>query len=159
MSLTEYPDTCHAFDTPTLPETYLVSKARSTRDSRLKKGPAGTIVNTLTRFQYSTKSDPCVATGAHVGYNPDAARAAREAITVFVKQVLANCLRASRGHKDPPDNRRRSPLMASATLLRKCIPIYPLLWSLKSSGRRSADAGPGTALQRRERRRRLRWAS
>jgi dienelactone hydrolase len=90
VALTEYPDSNHAFDTPTLPQSMFVPKAQSTRNCRLKEGPNGIIVNATTQAPYSIKSDPCVAIGAHVGYNPDSAAAVREAVTAFVKQALVN---------------------------------------------------------------------
>jgi dienelactone hydrolase len=88
--LTEFPETWHAFDTPTLPRLYLLAKAQSTRNCRLKEGPNGTILNAATMAPYSVKTDPCAAPGAHVGYNPEATAAAHEAITALVRQVLLN---------------------------------------------------------------------
>jgi dienelactone hydrolase len=90
VTLTEYPDSNHSFDTPTLAKSILVPKAQSTRNCRLKEGPNGVIVNAATQAPYSIKTDSCVAIGAHVGHNPDATAAAREAVTAFVKQVLVN---------------------------------------------------------------------
>jgi dienelactone hydrolase len=90
VSLTEYPDTQHAFDTPTLPTTVLVPKAQSTRDCRLKEGRNGIILNAATQAPFSIKSDACMAIGAHVRYNPEATAAARGAVSGFIKQVLVN---------------------------------------------------------------------
>lgn len=87
VTLTEYPDSQHSFDTPTSPALVDVPKAQSTRNCRLKEGPDGTIVNAATGEAYSLK-DPCVATGAHTGHNPQTTEAARKAVVAFVQDVL-----------------------------------------------------------------------
>ena len=88
VTLTEYATAQHAFDVPTLPPSFEVPKAQSTRNCRLKEGPNGTTLNAATEAPYSIKGDPCVAIGAHVGYSAEATAAARAAITEFVKQTL-----------------------------------------------------------------------
>ena len=90
VSLTEYPEAQHAFDSPTSPPLFPVPRAQSTRNCRLKEGPNGTTLNAVTLVPYSIKSDPCVAVGAHVGYNAQATAAARQAVIGLVKQVLLN---------------------------------------------------------------------
>jgi len=90
VSLTEYPDTWHAFDVPTYPPLFELKKAQSTRNCQLREGPGGVILNAATSAPYSLKSDPCVAIGAHIGYSPTSAAAARESVTAFFKQTLLN---------------------------------------------------------------------
>jgi dienelactone hydrolase len=90
ISLTEYADSNHAFDVPTYPPLLEIKKAQSTRNCRLKEGPDGVILNAATMVPYVLKSDPCVAVGAHIGYNPASTAAAREAVALFLKQVLLN---------------------------------------------------------------------
>jgi dienelactone hydrolase len=88
VTLTEYPDAQHSFDTPTSPLLVEIAKAQSTRNCRLKEGSDGTILNAETGKPYKLGTDACVATGAHVGHNPTATAAAREAVVRFVQSVL-----------------------------------------------------------------------
>ncbi|GJE12102.1 alpha/beta hydrolase [Methylobacterium longum] len=88
VALTEYPDAQHSFDTPTSPPLVGIPKAQSTRNCRLKEGDEGTILNAATSEPYKLGTDACVATGAHVGHNPTATAAAREALVRFVQAVL-----------------------------------------------------------------------
>lgn len=90
VTLTEYPDSQHGFDSPTSPSIVAVPKAQSTRNCRLKEGPGGAILNAATGQPYSLASDPCVAVGAHVGHNAEATEAARTAVLGFVQQALGN---------------------------------------------------------------------
>jgi len=90
VSLTEYPDSQHGFDSPTSPPLVAVPKAQSTRNCRLKEGPNGAILDAGTGQPYSLKTDPCVAIGAHVGHNAEATEAARAAVLRFVQQTLVN---------------------------------------------------------------------
>jgi dienelactone hydrolase len=88
VALTEYPDAQHSFDTPTSPPLVEIPKAQSTRNCRLKEGANGTILNAATSEPFKLGTDACVATGAHVGHNPTATAAAREAVVRFVQAVL-----------------------------------------------------------------------
>lgn len=90
VSLTEYPDSQHGFDSPTSPKLLAVPKAQSTRNCRLKEGPNGTTLNAATGALFSIKDDTCVAIGAHIGYNPEATAAARQAVSTFLRQTLTN---------------------------------------------------------------------
>ncbi len=90
VSLTEYPDSQHGFDSPTSPPLVAVPKAQSTRNCRLKEGPNGAILDAGTGQPYSLKTDPCVAIGAYVGHNAEATDAARAAVLRFVQQTLVN---------------------------------------------------------------------
>ena len=88
VSLTEYPDAQHSFDTPTSPPLVEIPKAQSTRNCRLTEGADGTILNAATGEPYKLATDACVATGTHVGHNPTATAAARDAVVQFVKATL-----------------------------------------------------------------------
>ena len=90
VTLTEYPGAQHSFDSPTLPPLVPVPRAQSTRNCQLKEGPNGTTLNAVSLVPYSVKGDPCVAVGAHVGYNAEATAAARQSVVGLVKQVLLN---------------------------------------------------------------------
>ena len=87
--LTEYPDSQHAFDNPVSPRVLEVAKAQSTRNCRIKEGADGIAVNAASGKPFAM-TDPCVAIGAHIGHNPDATAAARQAVIAFLKQTLAN---------------------------------------------------------------------
>lgn len=88
VSLTEYPDSPHGFDSPLSPALLAVPNAQSTRNCRLKEGPDGTILNAETGQPFSIKTDPCVALGAHVGHNPETTASARIAVRDFLSQTL-----------------------------------------------------------------------
>ncbi len=90
VTLTEYPDSQHGFDSPTSAQLVAVPRAQSTRNCRLKEGPGGTMLNAATGQPYSLRTDPCVAVGAHVGHNAAATEAARTAVLRFVQQTLGN---------------------------------------------------------------------
>jgi dienelactone hydrolase len=88
ITLTEYADSQHGFDSPTAPPLLAVPKAQSTRNCHLKEGPDGTILDAQTGEVYSIKTDPCVAIGAHVGHNPMATEAARADVMAFLTATL-----------------------------------------------------------------------
>ena len=90
VTLTEYPDSQHGFDSPTSAALVAVPKAQSTRNCRLKEGQDGAMLNAATGQPYSLRTDPCVAVGAHVGHNAAATEAARTAVLRFVQQTLGN---------------------------------------------------------------------
>jgi len=90
VTLAEYPDSQHGFDSPTSAALVAVPKAQSTRNCRLKEGPDGTVLNAATGQPYSLRTDPCVAVGAHVGHNAAATEAASTAVLRFVQQTLGN---------------------------------------------------------------------
>lgn len=89
VALTEYADAQHGFDSPTSPKLLAVPKAQSTRNCRLEEGPNGTTLNAATGVPFSVRDDACVAIGAHVGHNAEATAAARQAVTAFLRQALA----------------------------------------------------------------------
>ena len=90
VTLAEYPDSQHSFDSPTSPPIFAVPKAQSTRNCRLKEGPQGSILNAETGQPFSLKTDPCVAIGAHVGHNQAATDAARKDVQTFAREKLLN---------------------------------------------------------------------
>lgn len=88
VSLTEYPDSPHGFDSPLAPRLLAVPNAQSTRDCKLAIGPDGAVLNAQTGQPYAIKSDPCVAVGAHVGHNPETTAMVRVAVREFLQQAL-----------------------------------------------------------------------
>ena len=88
ITLTEYADSQHGFDSPTTPPIVAVPKAQSTRNCQLKEGPGGTVIDAQTSQPYSIKTSQCVAIGAHVGHNAQMTEAARADVMAFLTSVL-----------------------------------------------------------------------
>jgi len=88
IALTEYVDSQHSFDTPTLPPLVAVPKAQSTRNCQLKEGPNGTLLDAATSQPYELKTASCVAIGAHVGHNAQTTEAVRADVMTFLKATL-----------------------------------------------------------------------
>ena len=88
VQLTEYPNAHHAFDIPlgsVTPE--LRPNNQTARHCAIREEPEGQLINAATRQRF-TYADPCVERGSHVGYDPDATRAAHEAVGAFIKAVF-----------------------------------------------------------------------
>ncbi len=88
VTLTEYADSQHGFDSPTTPRLVEVPKAQSTRNCRLKEGPNGTLLEAETGQPYAIRTSACVAVGAHVGHNPQATEAVRADVMAFLVGAL-----------------------------------------------------------------------
>ncbi|GJD48223.1 hypothetical protein OPKNFCMD_0939 [Methylobacterium crusticola] len=87
VALTEYPNAPHGYDNPLSPRSLAVPAAQSTRNCRLVEGLRGAIEVAGTQAAY-TMADPCVATGAHVGHDPEATAATRDAVLAFFRETL-----------------------------------------------------------------------
>jgi dienelactone hydrolase len=88
VTLTEYVDAYHAFDLPQLPTTRLfLLNAQTTRECRMIEEPLGRIVNLKTKEPF-TYADPCVERGVHVAYNPEAQKAAAQAVKDFLRATF-----------------------------------------------------------------------
>jgi dienelactone hydrolase len=83
---TEYPGAHHGFDNEFGSGLSVVGGAMSSRDCR-RAEVGGRIVNADTGAPFSY-SDACVARGASVGYDPDAAARARAAVTDLLGDVF-----------------------------------------------------------------------
>ena len=88
ITLTEYADSQHGFDSPTSPPVVSVPKAQSTRNCRLNEGPNGTLADADTGQPYELKTASCVAIGAHVGHNAQATEAVRADVMAFLAAAL-----------------------------------------------------------------------
>ncbi len=86
-ALTEYPDAHHGFDSPLIPRLLPVRDAQTTRGCQLREGENGAILNAQ-GAPFALERDACVATGAHVGHNPEAAAAVRAAVRDFFRGAL-----------------------------------------------------------------------
>jgi dienelactone hydrolase len=87
VTLVEYANGQHGFDSPFQPLLVTVADAQTTRGCRLEEGAGGAMLNAATKQPY-TLADACVARGAHVGYDPVGAAAVRAAVRAFVEEKL-----------------------------------------------------------------------
>jgi dienelactone hydrolase len=87
VQMTEYPDTWHAYDSPTLPATPVVAQNAQTTHCDLKEGPVGTIVNAATQKPFSY-ADTCVGRNPHVAYSASSTRATEDAVRILLKTVF-----------------------------------------------------------------------
>jgi dienelactone hydrolase len=88
VQMSEYPDTWHAFDYPSLTTSPTVVHNGQTTNCVLMEKTAGTIVNTATNRPF-TYADDCVGRNPHVAYSPKATLATEEAVRVLLKKVFA----------------------------------------------------------------------
>ncbi len=88
ITLTEYPDAQHGFDTPLNVGAVIVSTgAQTVRGCKIREAEGGVLLNVSTQQAFSYK-DECVQLNPHVGGNAAATQAARIAVTDFVRQVF-----------------------------------------------------------------------
>jgi dienelactone hydrolase len=87
VKMTEYPDTWHAFDYPSLTSSPIVVHNGQTTNCVLIEEPAGMIVNTATNKPF-TYADDCVGRNPHVAYSPKATEATEEAVAALLKKVF-----------------------------------------------------------------------
>jgi dienelactone hydrolase len=87
VSLSEYPDANHAYDSMASPAPTEIPQGQTTRNCTLKEGEGGQIVNAKTGAVY-TLSDPCVEHAPHVGFNAAAYEATVKAVREFLKTTF-----------------------------------------------------------------------
>ncbi|MGB6658144.1 MAG: dienelactone hydrolase family protein [Xanthobacteraceae bacterium] len=85
VQMTEFPNTWHAFDYPSLPSHPVVVPYAQTTHCVLKEEPVGTIVNMATHKPF-TSADACVGRGAHVAYSAKATRATEDAVRILLER-------------------------------------------------------------------------
>lgn len=84
ISIIEYPNGPHGFDSPTGAVPSVPAKgAQTVRNCQIKEEPTGRLINAKTGAEF-VYSDPCVELDPHVGGDPDAARQ----VTTAVKDLL-----------------------------------------------------------------------
>jgi len=96
VQMTEYPDTWHAFDYPSLSSNPTVVQYGQTTNCALMEETAGTIINTATNRPF-TYADDCVGRNPHVAYSAKATHATQEAVGLLLKKVF-KLKRASRSN-------------------------------------------------------------
>jgi dienelactone hydrolase len=87
VQMTEYPDTWHAYDYPTMPQVPTVAQNAQTTHCVLKEEPAGTILNTATQKPFNF-ADACVGRNPHVAYSASSTRATQDAVEMLLRTVF-----------------------------------------------------------------------
>jgi dienelactone hydrolase len=87
VEMTEYRNTWHAFDYPSLPSKPVNIPYAQTTHCVLKEEPVGTIINAATHKPF-TYADDCLGRNAHVAYSAKATRATEEAIRSLLEKVF-----------------------------------------------------------------------
>lgn len=87
VTITEYPDAQHGFDTPFPIGSIVATEAQTVRNCRIREADGGALLNVSTQqpFRYT---DACVQLNPHVGGNVEATRAAHQAVGDFVRQIF-----------------------------------------------------------------------
>jgi dienelactone hydrolase len=88
VSLTEYADAHHVFDSPAFRTPVSVAQAQTTRRCRLEEAPDGRIINSQTKQPFTNAGDPCVEKGVTIAYNPEAHARVLSAVKEFVGASL-----------------------------------------------------------------------
>ena len=86
ISLTEFPNTQHGYDSPLAPEKLAVPTAQSTRQCQFIEKTKGELFNAQSGAAFSY-TDPCVVVGAHVGHNPDATAKTVKSVVEFLQSL------------------------------------------------------------------------
>lgn len=86
VSLTEFPNTQHGYDSPLAPEKLAVPSAQSTRHCQFIEKSQGELFNAQSGAPFSY-TDACVAVGAHVGHNPDSTTQTVKSVIEFLKSL------------------------------------------------------------------------
>ena len=89
VTLTEYPDSQHAFDMGLLGlNTIAISaNAQTARNCHIREGDGGVLMNADTKAPFGYK-DACIELNPHVGGNPATAEEARKAVVAFLQRLL-----------------------------------------------------------------------
>jgi dienelactone hydrolase len=86
--LTEYPNAPHSFDNPLGAQPPKVQPTfESVRNCKIQEEEDGVLINLDTKQPFTYK-DACVFHGPHTGYDPEAAKAAREDVSGFFKSLF-----------------------------------------------------------------------
>jgi dienelactone hydrolase len=86
VQMTEFPNTWHAFDYPSLPSHPVVVPYAQTTHCQLKEEPVGAIINIATNKPF-TFADKCLGRGAHVAYSAKATHATEEAVRILLERI------------------------------------------------------------------------
>jgi dienelactone hydrolase len=84
VTLSEYPDSFHAYDNTAITAPVKFPQAQTSRNCTVQEGDGGQLLNAKTKQAYSLE-DACIERGAQVAYN----EAAHKATVAAVKEFLA----------------------------------------------------------------------
>lgn len=88
VQITVYKDAYHVFDSPLSPaKPFILAQAQTARQCFMKEQAVGDVVNAKTGQPF-TYADPCVERGPHVGYNAQAATAARASVRESLRAIF-----------------------------------------------------------------------
>ena len=87
VEMTEYPDTWHAFDYPSLPSHPTVVQNGQTTHCMLTEEKGGAIINTTTNKPF-TYADDCLGRNPRVAYSEKATNATEGAVRILLKKVF-----------------------------------------------------------------------
>jgi dienelactone hydrolase len=87
-AITEYPNAPHSFDNPFGAQPAAVARnSQTVRGCTIREEPLGLLINAATKEPF-TYQDACVQRDPHIGHDPDATRAAKQAVKEFFKATL-----------------------------------------------------------------------
>jgi dienelactone hydrolase len=86
ITLTEFANTQHGYDSPLAPEKLAVPTAQSTRNCQFIEKSKGELLNAQSGAPFSY-NDTCVALGAHVGHNPDSTAKTVKSVVEFLQSL------------------------------------------------------------------------
>jgi dienelactone hydrolase len=86
ITLTEFANTQHGYDSPLAPERLAVPTAQSTRNCQFIEKSKGEVFNAESGAPFSY-NDSCVALGAHVGHNPESTAKTVKSVVEFLQSL------------------------------------------------------------------------
>lgn len=86
ITLTEFANTQHGYDSPLIPEKLAVPTAQSTRNCQFIEKSKGEMFNAQSGAPFSL-NDACVALGANVGHNPDSTAKTVKSVVEFLQSL------------------------------------------------------------------------
>ena len=88
VELTEFPNASHAFDNPLGAQPAVMQpQFQSARNCKIQEEADGLLINTDTKQPF-TYTDRCVIHGVHIGHDPFATRAAKQAVKDLLKTAF-----------------------------------------------------------------------
>jgi dienelactone hydrolase len=88
VAITEYPNAAHSFDNPLGAQPAAIApNSQTVRNCNIREERNGQLVNAKTGEAFTYK-DSCVQRGPHLGHDPAATKAAKQAVTEFLQTVF-----------------------------------------------------------------------
>lgn len=86
VTLAEFENTQHSYDSPLAPEKLAIPGAQSTRNCQIIEKPKGELINAESGKPFSL-NDSCIAIGAHIGHNPDSTAKTVKSVVAFLQSL------------------------------------------------------------------------